>query len=288
MLGVMARPMRIEFPGAIYHLTSRGNARMEVFQDDRDRTRFFLILEQAMERFNWHCHAYCLMDNHYHLIVETVDGNLSSGMRHLNGVYTQGFNRRHNRVGHVFQGRFKSILVERDTHLLELCRYVVLNPVRAGMVRDPGQYHWSSYRPTAGLSEKPVFLTVDWILGQFDEKRGEARKRYRRFVKAGMEEPSPWEMLKAQCILGEREFIEKISLMLKQKSELSEISKHERFAFRPPLGEVLGGMTERSKVERDMAIRVAYLEYGFTLTDIAKHLGLHYTTVSKIVNRPSS
>lgn len=281
----MARPLRIEFPGAIYHVTSRGNARMSIFEDHRDRSRFLFILGEVVERFNWLCHAYCLMDNHYHLVVETVDGNLSLAMRHLNGVYTQSFNRRHNRGGHIFQGRFKSILVERDSYLLELCRYVVLNPVRARMVEDPSQYRWSSYRATAGLSRRPVFLTVDWILGQFDEKRREARKRYEQFVRAGVEEPSPVEKLKAQCILGGKEFVERISPALREKSELREIPRRERFAFRPPLEEVLSGVMGRSRMERNRAIRLAYLEYGFTFTEIARHLGLHYTTVSKVVNQ---
>jgi len=178
----MARPLRIEFPGAIYHITSRGNARLPVFEDDHDRKRFLGILEEVVKRYNWLCHAYCLMDNH--LLVETVDGNLSMGMRHLNGVYTQRFKRRHNRVGHIYQGRFKSILVEQDSYLLELCRYVVLNPIRAGIVKHLGDYKWSSYKVTAGLIKTVPFLTVDWILGQFGKSRREAQNEYMRFVQA--------------------------------------------------------------------------------------------------------
>jgi putative transposase len=167
----MARPLRLEFPGAIYHVTSRGNALLPIFEVKQDRQSFLALLQEVVKRFNWLCHAYCLMDNHYHVLVGTVDGNLSMGMRHLNGVYTQRFNRHHNRVGHVFQGRYKSILVDRDSYLLELCRYVVLNPVRAKMVREPGKYPWSSYRPTAGLVKRPSLLTLDWVLGQFADKR---------------------------------------------------------------------------------------------------------------------
>jgi putative transposase len=142
----MARPLRIEYPGAMYHITSRGNARPPVFDDDRDRRAFLMILEDVVRRYHWLCHAFCLMDNH--LLVETVNGNVCLGMRHLNGVYTQAFNRRHHRVGHVFQGRFTSVLVEQASSLLELCRYVVLNPVRAGIVKHPGAYKWSSYQAT--------------------------------------------------------------------------------------------------------------------------------------------
>ncbi len=140
----MARPLRIEYPGAIYHITARGNARQAIYEDDTDKSAFLGTLQTVAERANWLCHAYCLMENHYHLLIETQDANLSEGMRALNGRYTQAFNRRHGRVGHLLQGRFKAILVERESYLLELCRYVVLNPVRAKMVRSTAHYRWSS------------------------------------------------------------------------------------------------------------------------------------------------
>ena len=280
---IMARPLRIEYPGAIYHITSRGNARLPVFEEDRDRRQFLLILEEVVKRYNWLCHAYCLMENHYHLLVETVDGNLSQGMRHLNGVYTQAFNRRHNRVGHVFQGRFKSVLVEQDSYLLELCRYVVLNPVRAGMVKHPGTYKWSSYRYTSGLVKAPPFLKVEWILSQFGKKPREAQQEYRRFVQAGMRGPSPWEELKAQCILGSKEFIEKLKPALKDKSEIMEIPKEQRLAFRPSLGELFPPDKVAKKEERNAAIEKAYFDHGYTLSEIARHLKLHYATIGRIV-----
>ena len=134
----MARPLRIQYDGALYHVASRGNERRIIFKDDSDRTAFLDILLKVNKRYNWLCHSYCLMDNHYHAIIETLDGNLSEGMRQLNGIYTQAFNRRHKRVGHVFQGRYKSILIQKESHLLEVCRYVVLNPVRAAK-NDRGQ-----------------------------------------------------------------------------------------------------------------------------------------------------
>lgn len=135
----MARPLRLEFPGAVYHVTSRGNSKQDIFLDAKDRKLFLEVLSSVVARFKWLCHAYCLLGNHYHLIVETLEGNLSRGMRQLNGVYTQVFNRRHKKVGHLFQGRYKAILVEKETHLLALCRNVVLNPVRAGWVKRPGE-----------------------------------------------------------------------------------------------------------------------------------------------------
>ncbi len=138
----MARPLRLEFPGAVYHVTSRGNARQAIFLDKDDRESFLGVLASVVARFNWLCHAYCLMETHCHVMVETLEGNLSWGMRQLNGVYTQVFNRRHTRVGHLFQGRYKAILVEKEAHLLELCRYVVLNPVRAGLGRRRSLLFW--------------------------------------------------------------------------------------------------------------------------------------------------
>lgn len=133
----MARPLRIEFPGAVYHVTSRGHAKQVIFLDVRDYADFLEVLCFVVKRFNWILHAYCLMSNHYHLLIETPDGNLSRGMRQLNGIYTQQFNRRHSRVGHVLQGRYKAILVDKENYLLELCRYIVLNPVRAGIAKGP-------------------------------------------------------------------------------------------------------------------------------------------------------
>ncbi len=283
----MARPLRLEFPGAIYHITSRGNARLPIFEDDQDRFHFLEVLKNSVERFNWLCHAYCLMENHYHLVVETPEGNLSQGMRHINGVYTQDYNRRHHRMGHIYQGRYKSIVVDRDSYLLELCRYVVLNPIRAGMVEEPGQYVWSSYRATAGLERRPSFLTADWILAQFDARQEQARRGYRRFVLAGIRGPRPWESLRSQCILGSELFVERLKPAIKDKSMIREIPKRERLAFRPSLDVLFGKEKKRDKTDRNEAIRAAHMEYGYSLTEIAENLGLHYTTISKIVKQGS-
>ena len=144
----MVRPLRIEFAGALYHITSRGDRRENIYDSDADRDNFLEVLEKVCQQYNWSVHAYCLMSNHYHLLVETPDGNLSKGMRQLNGVYTQKYNRTNNKVGHVFQGRYKSILVDGDAYLLELSRYIVLNPVRAQMVRVAKDWRWSSYVST--------------------------------------------------------------------------------------------------------------------------------------------
>jgi len=173
----MARPLRIEFPGALYHITSRGNARQRVFRDDEDRETFLATLAWVVARFRWRCHAYCLMDNHIHLLIDTPQPNLSRGMRQLNGVYTQRFHRRHRRVGHLFQGRFQAILVEKEGYLLELARYIVLNPVRAKIVKTPERYPWSSYRPMLGVAPVPPALAIEWVLEQFARTRATARRR---------------------------------------------------------------------------------------------------------------
>ena len=279
----MARPLRLEFPGAVYHVTSRGNAQAAIFLDDIDRKTCLSVLNLALHRFNLICHAYCLMTNHFHLLIETPDANLSNAMRQFNSVYTQAFNRRYGRVGHVLQGRFKSIVIDREAYLLELCRYIVLNPVRAAMVKDPSSYKWSSYRATAGLDKKPDFLAVDWILEQFGADRPQARQAYRRFVMAGLELESPWKNLKGQCLLGDEAFLGKLSPLLKDKSVFKEIPRVQRFADRPPLEEIVP--VTGSRADRDAAILRACQEFGYTQTQIAAATGLHNSTVSKIIRK---
>lgn len=146
----MVRPLRIEFAGGLYHITSRGNKKEPIYLLDGDRENYLSVLKDTCTKYQWICHSYCLMTNHYHLLIETPISNLSKGMRYLNSVYTQKFNRVHNRVGHVLQGRYKSILVEKDNYLLELSRYIVLNPVRAGIVQNADEWLWSSYLATTG------------------------------------------------------------------------------------------------------------------------------------------
>ena len=224
------------------------------------------------------------MFNHYHLVIETPEANLSRGMRQLNGVYTQKFNWRHHRVGHVFQGRYKSILVERESYLLELTRYVVLNPVRAELVDDPKDWPWSSYKATAGLEEAPEFLTTDWILGQFTEERQKAQGLYRIFVSEGKNE-TPWKNLKGGIFLGSEEFIEGLGSYLEDKIYDLEIPRPQRLAMRASLGQLFSGLKKGEKKERDRRIYEAIQDYGYTLKEVAAYLGLHYSTVSKAYSR---
>lgn len=279
----MARPLRIEFPGAIYHVTSRGNKKEKIFKNNRDREVFLKILSSVVKRYNFLCHAYCLMNNHYHLLIETPDGNLCQGMRQLNGVYTQKFNKLYNTVGHLFQGRYKAILVEKESYLLELCRYIVLNPVRAEIVRYPWQWKWNSYSATAGRNKVPEFLVTDWILSQFDKERRDARRAYEEFVLSGIGKQGPWEDLKGRFILGKDDFVEKVKNYLEEKKKQKEISRIERFAIRKGLNEIFREI--RKKEERDRQIHIAHIEYGYTLKEIADYLGIHYSTVSKALKR---
>jgi putative transposase len=266
----MARPLRLEFPGAVYHLTSRGNARQKIFFTDLDRELFLKALSQVISRYSWICHAYCLMANHYHLLVETPKANLSIGMRQLNGIYTQSFNRAHKRVGHLFQGRFKAILVEKESYLLELCRYIVLNPVRLKGSVKTQSWKWSSYRATAGLISPPPFLSTDWVLGQLGKSRLEAQKQYREFVREGLGN-RPWKELKGQIYLGSEEFIEEHAA---QNLGLKEIPRAQLHAAKPSLERIFARQGEKGIVR-------AYREHGYRMREIAAHLGVHYATVSR-------
>lgn len=279
----MSRPLRLEFSGALYHVTSRGNARQDIYRSDADRQQFLKVLSEVIARFNWLCHGYCLMTNHYHLLIETIDPNLSLGMRQLNGQYTQRFNRTHSRVGHVFQGRYKSILVEKDAHLLELCRYIVLNPVAAGMVEKPEQWPWSSYCATALSGQSDGVVSPEWVLGQFSQELEQARQQYLQFV-ADKQLPgeNPWEQLKGPFLGGEK-FLAKMQVLLEEKTEVKEIPRQQRYAGRPALAAIFSG--NRDKKQRDMCICQACLSYGYTLKEIADYLSIHYTTVSKILNK---
>jgi len=281
----MARPLRLQFSGAVYHVTSRGNAREDIFTGDSDRELFLSILSDTVERHNWLCHAYCLMDNHYHLLLETRDPTLSVGMRRLNGVYTQAFNRRHERTGHVFQGRYKAILVAKDAYLLELCRYVVLNPVAAGMVSVPEQWKWSSYRATVGIAPPPPFLTIDWVLGRFAGEKGAAQARYAAFVgkRLAAGDESPWRRLKGRIFFGGPQFVSLHQGKLDGFKKIREIPREQRFLSRPPLPEIFSDIVDKG--DRNRKIIIAHWRYGYALKEIAGVLGLHYSTVSRVANK---
>lgn len=209
----MARQLRIEFPGAFYHVTSRGNEQKDVFKSQKDRERFLDYLATASARYGAIIHAYCLMGNHYHLFLETPSGNLSQIMRHINGAYTTYFNVKRKRSGHLFQGRYKAILVEADAYASELTRYIHLNPVRAGMAARPEAYLWSSYCAYIGQSAAPEGLKIGFILDAFALQRAQAQKIYQQFVEDLLlaKYESPLMATVASTLLGSATFIAAIT-----------------------------------------------------------------------------
>ena len=225
------------------------------------------------------------MDNHYHLILETPEGNLSRGMRQLNGIYTQKYNWKYTKTGHILQGRYKAILVDKESYLLELCRYVVLNPVRASIVKRPQDWKWSSYRSTSGKAKPPQWFTTDWILAQFGRSRRRAQRLYHQFIMEGITKEAPWKDLKGQIFLGDKGFIEKCKRLLDPSTDLQEIPRLQRYAERPVLAELLNEEIRRNKAQRNRTIYRAHVTYGYTLKEIADHLRVHYTTISKIINK---
>ena len=274
----MARPLRIEFEGALYHVMARGNARADIFLDDTDRQAFVDNLGRVCARYGWRVWAWCQMTNHYHLLVETIRPTLSKGMREINGVYTQGFNRRHGRVGHVLQGRYKAVLVEKDAHLLELSRYVVLNPVQAGMTDGAGDWPWSSYRAVMGKSAAPDWLAVDETLESFHAKRGPARRAFARFVAEGINADDPFDQMPRPGFLGSESFLETILDKLDKQSISTEVPKKLRPAR--SLEQIA-----RASADRNEAITEAYRTGAYTLTEIARHFGVHQSTASRIARR---
>lgn len=289
----MARPLRLEFAGALYHLTARGNARGEIFLDDEDRRLFAGLLSKEIAQQGWRCYAYCLMSNHFHLLIETPAGNLVSGMRRLNGVYTQAFNRRHGRVGHVLQGRYKAIVVDKESYGLELCRYIVLNPVRAKMVKRPEDWRWSSYRAIAGLVSAPDWLDVDWLLRQFGSDVNRARYAYRRFVSEGIGQASPWEHLRGQIWLGGEDFLKRMEKRVRG-TPVANVPKAQQHPSRLTAAEILDKIIRAYRIDESRLLRrenqTAFKAWVYLLrraanlplAEVAKRCGVSASRVSHI------
>lgn len=282
----MSRPLRIEFPGAIYHVTSRGDRREPIFDDDADRRTFLDVVGAALDRFDACALAYCLMGNHYHLVLHTRRANLSMLMRHINGVYTQSYNRRYRKVGHLFQGRFKAILVDRDAYLLEVCRYVDLNPVRASMVPHPADWPWSSYRAHVGSPAPLSWLDTPsvhgYLLGRDVANSRDARRaaqRYENLVEQG-KDVRLWDAaLRQQIYLGDESFIQRMqSLLEPERARAAEVPRKQRRTRPDSIQAYL------KAYERDEAIVKACREGGHTLSAIAREVGLSVSRVSRIIS----
>ena len=283
----MSRPLRIEFSGAVYHVTSRGDRREPIYRDDEDRGAQLEVIALAMDRFDAQVLTYCQMGNHYHLVVHTRQANLSRLMRHVNGVYTQAFNRRHDVVGHLFQGRFKSILVDRDAYLLALCRYVERNPVAAGMVDTAQEWPWSSYRAHVCVAATPPWLDSDGLHGHLlgwpvasARDRQRAAQQYADLVaNANGTEALFWqEGLRQQVFLGDEEFVSRMQALIGPQQRLAaEVPKLQR--NRPgTLQDCLNCNADRAQ-----ALRLAYRVHGITMTSMARELGLSVSRVSRLI-----
>lgn len=284
----MSRPLRLEFPNAIYHVTSRGDRREPIYHDDLDRQACLDVLALAMERFDAQLLAYCLMGNHYHLVLHTRRANLSQLMRHVNGVYTQRFNRRHGLVGHLFQGRFKAILVDRDEYLLALCRYVERNPAAAGLVSEAGQWPWSSYRSHVLQAPAPHWLDIDglhgYLLGRPPRSAADRRTVAARYA-AMVQEVSDsglWQTgLRQQVFLGDEAFVARM-LRRAGPAPASEREIPRRQRSMPLAPDALSALSVSSS-DRAAAMNHAYVAGGLTMTEIARHCGLSVSRVSRLI-----
>lgn len=283
----MARQLRIEFPGAVYHVTSRGDRREPIFEDDHDRLALLEVVSRAMIRFDARVLAFCLMGNHYHFVVTTAQANLSRVMRQINGVYTQSYNRRHRKTGHLFQGRFKAILVDRDAYLLEVCRYVELNPVRAGLVAHPGEWFWSSYRCNAGQQHAPAWMDTSMVQGHLlgsaietAAHRKRAARAYERLV-ASAHDKALWPHgLKQQIYLGDDSFVSRMQTMARQdRLKAVDIPKAQRNRTR----DLVDWLRDASSREEGMFN--AFALGGHTMTAIGEAVGLSVSRVSRVIGK---
>jgi len=272
----MTRPLRLEYPGAIYHVTTRGNDRRRIFKDDDDCKVFLERLDQTVSRFDWILYAYCLMGNHYHLVVETPDANLSRGMAQVNSAYAQAFNKRYGLVGHLFQSRFKSLVVQRETYLLTVLRYTVLNPVRAEMCERPEDYRYSSYVETLRARDDTSLINRKVVLAHFGRDLNSARDSYQEFVVSGIDADSIHEEVRAQVFLGDDRFIDDHTIDLNDE-KLGEISSVARPDPRPPLEHLVTDFADRD------AVYYAYREWGYNMRELGWYIGKHYSTVSRMI-----
>ena len=283
----MARPLRLELPGAVYPLTTLGNAGQPVFRVAEDSALFLEILGQVCERFDWGCLAYCLLPDRYHLVVETRRATLARGMRQLNGRYTQAFNRRHGIGGHLFQGRYRAVMVEKPGFVAGVCGETLRRPLDLGLTDDAAAWRWSSCRATLGRlppgRAAPDWLAVQDMLAFYDADPVQARRRFEALLKADGG-PSVWENLRHQVFLGSADFVaemrERARSEAGRRGSLAEIPKAQWQAPPPPLESFAAGGASREE-----AMARAYLSGAYSQSSIAAHFGVHYSTVSRAVRR---
>lgn len=270
----MARPIRIEFPGALYYISSVGNGGNPIFKDSDDGSLLLESLEAVCSRFMWKCLSYCFMTDRYHLIVETPESNLSKGMRQLNGTYTQNYNRRHDIGGHVFQGRYKSILVQREKFLVPLVKEIILFPLGAGFVKHPSQFKWASCKYLYGKEETPKWIENGWFSERFS-----SIEHFDNFIMDG-ENSGILAQARKQIFLGDDDFIVDIQKKVDKEDLSDEIPKTQ---LAEPVSKTYSELLSKSK-NKDEAIAKTYLTGNYTLKEIGDHVGLHYSGISKIVS----
>lgn len=288
----MARPLRIEYHGAFYHVTSRGNERKAVFEKRRDREKFLSYLDSATQRYGAVIHVYCLMENHYHLLIETPLGNLSQIMHHINSAYATYFNIKHDRSGHLFQGRYKAILIEVDNYAKELSRYIHLNPVRAGITENPVAYEWSSCGYYTIERKAPGFLQRQFILSYFDRKPYRAMKRYHRFVNAAGDQDymNPFSRISNPVILGSDEFISEIKdRCLKAKAVDRDLPALRQLSSSPEFDQIEKAvdlaLPTKGKLARQVKLYFCHRYSGQKLSEIGKRYDIGLSGVTQASRR---
>ena len=281
----MARSARVQFPGAVYHISARGNHQENIYFSDQDRELFIRLLAAAANRMNWICHAYCLMTNHYHLLLETPDGFLSDGMGYVNGVYTQKINLQYGLTGRLFQGRFHSKLVDGDAQFLATVRYIIRNPLEANIVKDAGDWPWSSYRATMGQEKSPDFLLVDQVLSRFSTDRPVAQNIFKEFVHLKDDDEA--------LIYLSHQIIDSIKTSTKNRAipsvdlyrSLRPVPRKQKIIGRPSLKTMFEGVGHYDLKTRNQTVVRAYQQYAYTQSEIGKYLGLNRATISRITNK---
>jgi putative transposase len=290
----LARPLRINYEHAFYHITGRGNERKRVFYGSADCAKFKEYLRQAQQRYGFILHAYVLMGNHYHLLGETPLANLSAVMHSVNGAYTTYFNKKRNRSGHLFQGRYKAILIEKDAYLLELSRYIHLNPVKAQMVTAPEDYLWSSYRAYVNADQEDV-VSRDLLWSMTSSERKVAPSLYRAFVEQS-HEADPFKNLYGGMILGTKTFIRDTLGNLKEATQNEEIASRRHLRSVLTIEDIVVLISKELEIPEDrvaekgqyrnLAIYITKKRTGFTNKEIGDYFGgITYSSVTRACER---
>ncbi len=300
----MSRPLRIEYPGAWYHVMNRGRRREAIFQSSRDYEMFITVLQEASEMWNLKVAAYCLLSNHYHLLLHTPDGNIARCMRHINGVYTQRYNRRHKKDGQLFRGRYKAVLIDGDNYLLEVLRYIHTNSIKAGLVKNLDDYKWSSHKGYSSRTKKWNWLYRDFLLAIFSKKGKQAQKAYVEFVSENESEEIEkfYSKKNLGSVLGDDHFKERLKEKFQEFLFHKEIP--EAIIFAPAPKNILASVCRHYKIKRealtkskrgtenvprDIAVYLMRIYSNKTLTEIGKYFNImNYSTVSSIIERVKS